>query len=38
VIDATRKIMREEGPKAFWKGTIGIYFAAVLNLQSQFNS
>lgn len=23
VIDATRKIMREEGPRAFWKGTAG---------------
>lgn len=23
VLDATRKIMIEEGPKAFWKGTIG---------------
>ncbi|CAG9808524.1 unnamed protein product [Chironomus riparius] len=26
VIDATRKIMREEGPKAFWKGTIARVF------------
>lgn len=23
VIDAAGKIMREEGPKAFWKGTVG---------------
>lgn len=23
VIDAARKIMAEEGPKAFWKGTVG---------------
>lgn len=23
VIDAAQKIMREEGPKAFWKGTVG---------------
>lgn len=23
VIDAAKKIMREEGPKAFWKGTVG---------------
>lgn len=25
VWDATKKIMREEGPRAFWKGTIGEY-------------
>jgi solute carrier family 25 aspartate/glutamate transporter 12/13 len=23
VFDAFRKIMREEGPRAFWKGTVG---------------
>lgn len=23
VIDAAKKIMAEEGPKAFWKGTVG---------------
>lgn len=23
VLDATRKIMAEEGPRAFWKGTVG---------------
>jgi hypothetical protein len=23
VIDAAQKIMREEGPKALWKGTVG---------------
>lgn len=23
VLDAARKIMAEEGPKAFWKGTVG---------------
>lgn len=23
VIDATRKIMAEDGPRAFWKGTVG---------------
>lgn len=25
VFDAARKIMSEEGPKAFWKGTVGEY-------------
>lgn len=32
VIDAARKIMREEGPKAFWKGTVGEYFASAFPL------
>lgn len=26
VLDATRKIMAEEGPRAFWKGTVGKIF------------
>lgn len=25
VFDAARKILSEEGPKAFWKGTVGKY-------------
>lgn len=27
VIDAARKIMHEEGPRAFWKGATGEYIA-----------
>lgn len=30
VIDAARKIMAEEGPKAFWKGTVGKFVFGVL--------
>lgn len=36
VIDATRKIMAEEGPKAFWKGTIGELSAGCLVLLSDY--
>ncbi len=25
LFDAFRKIMSEEGPKAFWKGTVGMF-------------
>lgn len=30
VLDATRKIMKEEGPRAFWKGAGGNYFFIIL--------
>jgi hypothetical protein len=30
VFDAAKKIMREEGPKAFWKGTVGEYKITML--------